>query len=95
MQSVAHYVNWQEINYLHAVLEQLHLEFDDIKKLLSQTRTKRILLNFGGHILNFLFGTPTSAELQNLHQVVEDIKEQQATITHSVEHLLTYTNELD
>jgi ABC-type transporter Mla subunit MlaD len=31
----------------------------------------------------------------NLHEVVENIKARQATITHSVEHQLTYIKELD
>ena len=59
------------------------------------TRRKRGLLNFGGDLLHFLFGTATSAEMQVLHQTIESIKEQQATITHSIEHQLTYTKELD
>jgi hypothetical protein len=33
--------------------------------------------------------------MQTLPQVVEEIKKQQATITHSVEHQLNYTKELD
>jgi len=51
-------------------------------------------LNFG-EVLNFLFGTATSTELHTLHQVVEGIKREQTTITHSIEHQLTYTKELD
>ena len=45
-----------------------------IEKLLPITRQKRGLLDFGGEILNFLFGTATNANLQTLHQVVETIK---------------------
>ena len=93
--NTSRYVNWQEVTYLQAVWEQLNLEFQDIEKLLPITRQKRGLLDFGGEILNFLFGTATNANLQTLHQVVETIKGQQATITHSLEHQLTYTKELD
>ena len=84
--NTSRYVNWQEVTYLQAVWEQLNLEFQDIEKLLPITRQKRGLLDFGGEILNFLFGTATNANLQTLHQVVETIKGQQATITHSLEH---------
>jgi F0F1-type ATP synthase delta subunit len=66
-----------------------------MEKLLPQTRQKRGLINFAGEVLNFLFGTATNAEMQTLHQVVEWIKKQHASITHSVEHQLTYTKELD
>jgi superfamily I DNA and/or RNA helicase len=66
-----------------------------MEKLLPQTRHKRGIINFGGEVLNFLFGTATSAEMQTLHQVVEGIKKQQASITQSVEHQLTYTKVLD
>jgi hypothetical protein len=62
---------------------------------MSLTRKKRGLLNFGGNVLNFSFGTATSAELQTWHQVVEGVKLQQSAITHSLEHQLTYTKELD
>jgi len=89
------YVSWQEITYLHAVWEQLNLEFEDMERLLPVTHQKRGLLNFGGEILNFLFGTATSTKLHTLRQVVEGIKQQQITITHSIEHQLTYTKELD
>ena len=66
--------------------EQLNSELADVEKLLPMTRRKRGLLNFGGDMLNFLFGTATSVEMQVLHQVVENIKEQQTAITHSIEH---------
>jgi hypothetical protein len=53
MQSVTHYVNWQEITYLHAVWNELHRELEDVENLLPRARHKRGLLNFGGHVLNF------------------------------------------
>jgi hypothetical protein len=87
------YVNWQEVKYLQAVWEQLNVEFQGIEKLLPVTRQKRGLLNFGGNVLNFLFGTATSAELQDLHQVIEGVKLQQSAITHSLEQQLTCTKE--
>jgi hypothetical protein len=46
-------------------------------------------------VLKFLFGTVTSAEMQVLHCAVGNIKEQQTDITHSIEHQLTYTKELN
>jgi hypothetical protein len=70
-------------------------KISEYKKLLPLTRQKRLLLNFGGNVLNFLFGTSTSAELQILYQVVEGVKLQQADITHSLEHQQIDTKELD
>jgi len=49
------YVSWQEITYLHAVWEQLNLEFEDMERLLPVTRQKRGLLNFGGEGTKFSF----------------------------------------
>jgi hypothetical protein len=92
---VGRYVSKMEISYLYAVWEQLNSELADVEKLLPMTRRKRGLLNFSGDVLNFLFGTATSTEMQVLHQAVENIKEQQMAITHSIEHQLTYTKELD
>lgn len=71
---------------MYAVWEQLNSKLADVKRLLPMTRQKRGLLNFGGDVLNVLFGTATSAEIQVLHQTVQNIKEQQTAITHSIEH---------
>jgi len=70
---VDRYVTQQEISYLYAVWEQLNSELADVEKLLPMTRRKRGLLNFGGEVLHFLFGTATSAEMQVLHQAIENI----------------------
>ena len=64
------YVNWQELKYVQTIWEQLNLELKDLEKLLPVSCRKRGLLNLGGDVLNFLFGTATSAELQTLHQAV-------------------------
>jgi len=93
--NTSRYINWHEVTYLEAVWEQFNLKFEDIEKLLPATRQKRGIFDFGGEVLNLLFGTATNANLQTLHQVVETIKGQQATITHSLEHQLTYTKEPD
>ena len=89
------YITQQEIKYLYAVWAQINSEFRDVEKLLPIAHQKRGLFNFGGEVLNFLFGTATNAELRTLHQAVEDMKEQQVAIAHSLEHQLTYTKELD
>ena len=78
-------VTRQEIKYLYAVWEQLNFELTYVEKLLPMTRQKRGLLNFGGDVLNFLFGTATSAEIQVLQQAVENVKEQQTAIIHSID----------
>jgi uncharacterized protein YoxC len=89
------YINWQEIKYIQTVWEQLNLELKDLEKLLPVTRRKRGLINLGGDVLNFLFGTATSTELQSLHRAIEGIKKQNDVMTHSIESQLTYTKELD
>jgi uncharacterized protein YoxC len=71
------------------------LELKDLEKLLPVTRRKRGLINLGGDVLDFLFGTATSTELQTLHCVTEGIKKQNDVMTHSIQSQLTYTKELD
>jgi len=64
---VAHtgrYITRQEISYLYAVWAQLNSEFRDVEKLLPVSRQKRGLFNFGGEVLNFLFGTATNASCE-------------------------------
>ena len=86
--SVGRYATRQEINYLYAVRELLNSELADVENLLPVTRQERGFLNFGGKVLNILFGTATSAELQVLHQALQGTKEQQTVITDSIEHQL-------
>jgi uncharacterized protein YoxC len=71
------------------------LELKDLKKLLQVKRRKRGLINLGGDVLNFLFGTASSTELLALHRVIEGIKKQNDVMTHSIQSQLTYTKELD
>jgi len=78
-------VTRQEIKRLYAEWEQLNFELAHVEKLLPMTRQRRGLLNFGGDLLNFLFGTATSAEIQVLQQAVENVKEQQTAIIHSID----------
>ena len=93
--NTGHYITREEINYLYAVWVQLNSEFRDVEKLLPILRQKRGLFNFGGEVLNFLFGTATNSEMRTLHQAIEGMKEQQIAIAHSLENQLTYTKELD
>jgi hypothetical protein len=65
------------------------------EKLLPTTRRKRGLIDLGGQALKFLFGTATNSELQTLHQAVEEIRNKQTTLVHSVENQLTYMKEFD
>jgi len=67
------YVNWQEIKYVKTIWEKLNLELKDLEKL-PITQKKRGIISLGGDVLNFLFGTTTSAELQTLHQMIEGIR---------------------
>ena len=71
------------------------MELSDLEKLLPTPRQKRALLDLGGHVLNFLFGTATNADLTKLHEAVEQIKDRQTAVVHSVENQLTYMKELD
>jgi hypothetical protein len=66
-----------------------------LEKLLPTTRRKRGLIDFGGQALKFLFGTATNSELQTSHQAVEEIKNKQTAMVHSMENQLTYMKEFD
>jgi hypothetical protein len=95
LKSKTHYLNWHEIASINTIVQQLNTELRDLEKLLPTPRTKRALLDLGGHVLNFLFGTATNADLTKLHEAVEQIKDRQTAVVHSVENQLTYMKELD
>jgi hypothetical protein len=55
---------------------------------------RRGLLNLGGNILKFLFGSATVSDVHLFHVVVSDLQLKNSEIVHSLENQLTYVKSL-
>ena len=52
------------------------------------------LVNFSGSVLKTLFGTATIADVQQLHDTLNELQLQNSDITHSLANQLTYVKRL-
>ena len=56
------------------------------------SRARRGLLDIGGTLLHEIFGVATSAELEKFRRVVETVKQEERTIVHKENELITVLN---
>ncbi|KDR16988.1 hypothetical protein L798_09317 [Zootermopsis nevadensis] len=76
---------------------ELDKEISNLEKLLPgrATRHRRGLIDFGGQALKFLFGTATSAEVQDLQSIVSKFDNKNDDIIHAVQAQLTLLRTVD
>lgn len=84
-----------EYHRIEMGIEQYETDINDMFSLLPNERSKRGLINAGGHILKWLFGTPTSEDLEHLNSKVEELKTVSGTLIHSEEHQLSIMKDMN
>jgi len=72
----------------------LESKLHDFHQILPRLDRRRGLVNFGGSILKTLFGTATIADVQQLHDALNDLQLQNSDITHSLSNQLSYVKRL-
>jgi hypothetical protein len=84
--------------YQYASLQQLVTEYvgktGDLTTLLPRTLKKRGLVDAGGHILKFLFGTADSRDLEIIDERMESLSDAVDEISHNSEDKLTVLNNM-
>ena len=56
------------------------------------SRARRGLLDFGGHLLQELFGVATMAEVEKYRRIVKDVRREERAIVHKQAELITIVN---
>lgn len=85
-----------EAKNLDRMLKEQDVEYRDLKSLVTldiDLRKKRALIDLGGDLLKFLFGTATSKEVEDLNARIARIKTNQEKIVHILEAQTTVLNE--
>ena len=82
----------KQIENLMNILESRLLNF---QQMLLKLDSRRGILNFGGTILQTLFGIATVSELHMLHETLDELKSKDVDIAHSLANQLTYVKSLD
>ena len=83
-----------EIHQIELLLKLLGSKLHDFHQILPRLGRRRCLVNFGGSILKTLFETATIADVQQLHDTINDLQLQNSDITHSLSNQLTYVKRL-
>ena len=63
-----------ETRLIESLLKLLELKLHDFHQILPRFDRRRGLANFGGSVLNTLFGTKTIADVQQLHDTLNDLQ---------------------
>ena len=76
------------------MLKLLEPKLHDFHQILPRLDRRRGLVNVGGSIWKTLFGTATTADVQQLHGTLNGLQLQNSGITHSLSNQLTYFKRL-
>ena len=75
---------------IESLLKLLELKLHDFHQIFPRLDRRCGLVNFGGSVLKTLFGTATIAEVQQLHDTLNELQLQNSDITHSLYNQMTY-----
>jgi hypothetical protein len=71
-----------------------NLKFNNFYQFFPRLDRRRIILGTGGTILWTLFGTATLADLNNLHNTLDELKDKNSDLVHSLSNQVTYVRKL-
>jgi hypothetical protein len=89
--------SWQfdEVQRVESVLDSLEGKLFNLKQFLPNLGKKRCWINLGGRLLQVLFGTATTADLEGLHSTVNSLTKNQELISHSLNQKVLFFKQLD
>jgi len=93
-QNKKEFTSISEIRQIELMLKFFKSKRHDFHQILPRLDRGRGLVNFRGSILKTLFGKATIADVQQLHDTLNDLKLQNSDITHSLSNQLTYVKRL-
>jgi len=76
------------------LLKTLDSRLNDFQQVLPRVDPHRGLLDVGGLVLKQIFGTVTVADIHSIHEVVDELRQRNSDIAHSVLNQLTYVKDL-
>jgi hypothetical protein len=93
-------ISRKELSRVHDITTELDNEVQHLERLLSYNlattpRKRRGLIDFGGQVLKFLFGTATHSEVQDLQSIVSKYEDQGDDTIHALTAQLTLIRTVD
>jgi len=73
-QNKKEFTSVSEILQIESLLKKLELKLYYFHQILPRLDRRRCLVNFGGSVMKTLFGTPTIADVQQLHDTLNELQ---------------------
>ena len=84
-----------ELKQIEILLNILESRLFNVQQMLPKLDNRRGILNFGGTILQSLFGIATVSDPHMLHETLDELKSKDVDIAHSLVNQVTYVKSLD
>jgi hypothetical protein len=83
-----------EFKQIETLVGTLEAKLQTFQQVLPRLDKRRGLINFGGNVLKFLFGTAVVTDVQQLHESLDELQSRNSDVVHSLNDQLTYIKEL-
>ena len=83
-----------KLKQLDSPLKTLDSRLNDFQQVLPRVDPRRGLLDVGGLVLKHIFGTAKVTDIRSRHEVVDELRQRNSDIAHSVSNQLTYVKDL-
>jgi len=83
-----------KLKQIDSLLKMLDSKLNDFQQVLPRVDPRHGLLDVGGLVLKQIFGTATIADIQSIHEIVDELRQGNSDIAHSVSNQLTYVEDL-
>jgi hypothetical protein len=84
-----------DLKQIKTLLQALESKLYNFRHFLPRLDRRRSQLNFGVTVLKALFGTGTISDLNQLHGVLDELKNRTSDLVHRLTNQITYVKELD
>jgi len=81
---------FRQTSLIDLLLKTLDSRLNDFQQVLPRLDPRRGLLDVGGLVLKRIFGTATVTDIRSIHEVVEELRQRNSDMAHSVSRQLTY-----
>jgi tetrahydromethanopterin S-methyltransferase subunit B len=79
-----------EFKQIETLVETLEAKLQTFHQVLPRLDKRRGLINFGGNVLKFLFGTAVVTDVHQLHESLDELQSRNSDLVYSLCDQLTY-----
>ena len=84
-----------ELKQISLLLQTLESKLQSFSQYLPRLDRRRALMNLGGKVLKFIYGSATVQDIHKQHEVSDKLNSRNSDLAHSLTDQLTYIKKLD